>query len=294
MKLSIITINLNNSAGLLKTINSVISQTSKEYEYIIIDGGSIDNSVEIIKYFTDIPEGKYCHLKYTNVSPITYWISEPDHGIYHAINKGILIAKGEYCQFLNSGDRFVAPDVIENMLKDMSDCSIYYGNMLKELPHGKIYRDSCQKGNITMLTLYRGTLNHSPTFIKREMFNKYGLYDEDLKIVSYWKWYINAIGIHNEKLRYIDLDVNYFDMKGISTTDQDLVKQERRMVLEELLPQNILIDYDANWRKIDQSNRIFRYMITRCTFLLVERILFKWEKLMIKFKYLSENSYSNL
>ena len=108
-KLSIITINLNNAQGLEKTIKSVVSQTYSDYEYIIIDGASTDGSVDVIQ-------------EYRN--KITYWVSEPDTGIYNAMNKGILKATGEYCQFLNSGDILVDNNVTERMLSDMPDCSI--------------------------------------------------------------------------------------------------------------------------------------------------------------------------
>ncbi len=84
MKLSIITINFNNAVGLKKTIESVVNQTSNDFEYIVIDGGSKDGSIDIIKKYD---------------SKINYWISEPDNGIYHAMNKGILLAKGDYLEF---------------------------------------------------------------------------------------------------------------------------------------------------------------------------------------------------
>ncbi len=89
MKLSIITINKNNAYGLRKTIQSVINQTYSNIEYIIIDGASTDGSIDVIKKFED---------------KIDWWASEPDTGIYNAMNKGIKIATGDYCQFLNSGD----------------------------------------------------------------------------------------------------------------------------------------------------------------------------------------------
>ena len=92
MKLSIITINLNNCKGLEKTIKSVISQRFTDYEFIVIDGGSDDESLECIK----------AHRNY-----IHYWVSEPDKGIYNAMNKGIAQAEGDYCLFLNSGDWLV-------------------------------------------------------------------------------------------------------------------------------------------------------------------------------------------
>jgi glycosyltransferase involved in cell wall biosynthesis len=228
LKLSIITVNLNNSAGLEKTIESVVSQTSSDFEYIVIDGGSSDGSLEVIKKFED---------------KITYWISEPDDGIYHAMNKGIRLAKGEFCQFLNSGDWLTTPKVIGTMLDALPDCSIFYGNMLKVFPNRKIYRDSCGKGDVSMLSFYMGSLNHSPNFIKKSLFEKYGFYDESLKIVSDWKFYLIAVGLHDEPISYIDIDVAYFDMNGVSNTNPSVNIKERNLVLESLLPKSILKDY---------------------------------------------------
>ena len=91
MKLSIITINRNNAIGLEQTIKSVISLKYSNFEYIVIDGASTDNSIDIIR--------KYA-------SSITFWISEPDKGIYNAMNKAVDFASGEYIFFLNSGDIF--------------------------------------------------------------------------------------------------------------------------------------------------------------------------------------------
>ena len=168
-KLSIITINLNDARGLEKTIESVLSQTSNDFEYIVIDGGSTDGSVDVIQKYKD---------------KITYWVSEPDTGIYNAMNKGILKATGEYCQFLNSGDCLVANNVTELMLSDMPECSILYGNMLKDL-NGKIFCNEPFRGReITLLDMFTGTLNHPSAYNKRSLFDKYGLYDESLKIVS--------------------------------------------------------------------------------------------------------------
>jgi glycosyltransferase involved in cell wall biosynthesis len=307
-KLSIITINLNNAPGLRKTIESVVSQTNRNFEYIIIDGGSTDTSVEVIKSFTNIPQGIYTKKKesfesenltkqeYYNqieplpepllltptlpkITPITYWVSESDYGIYHAMNKGIRIAKGEFCQFLNAGDFLVSVDITKKMLNDVSGYSILIGNMLKLFIGGEIYQD---KGigaeKPTFMTFYRGTLNHSSAYIKRNLFDKYGFYDETLKIVSDWKWYLIAVGLNNESTKYLDIDVSCMEMNGISHTNQALVKEERRKVLGGLLPVNILADYDAQWMKIDQVNRINHYTLTKWFFWFIERVLFKLEK----------------
>ncbi len=243
MRHSIITINLNNKFGLLKTINSVISQTSNDFEYIIIDGGSTDGSVDLIKQFSE---------------KIAYWVSEYDGGIYQAMNKGIRIAQGEYVQFINSGDWLVADDVIEKMLKALPECSIFYGNMLKILPNGKIIRDRCEAGKISMLTFIKGSLNHTPNLIKRSLFEKYGFYDESLKIVSDWKFYLNAVGLHDEPVAYIDLDIAWFDMKGISNINKSLHMKERKTVLKELLPSSVLMDYDAFTDDIQIIQRLKR------------------------------------
>lgn len=272
LKLSIITINLNNAEGLRKTMESVLSQTSNDFEYIVIDGGSNDGSKEIILDFANQKAKKFGNKQFT-------WISEPDKGIFHAMNKGIQIAIGEFCQFLNSGDFLHTTEIVEKMLSSLPDCSIYYGNMLKLLPKGKIYRDTCGKGKITMFSFYRGTLNHSPALIKRCLYEKYGLYDENLKIVSDWKWYLISIGLHNEPVQYINLDVTCFNMDGISNKYPELEKQERRKVISEMIPACILADYDEHWQKIDQIIRIHRYKITKWAVWFMDRVLFKFEKI---------------
>jgi len=262
MKLSIITVNINNGPGLRKTIESVVSQTSHDIEYIVIDGGSTDGSIEVIQEFAD---------------RITYWISEPDNGIYNAMNKGISRAKGEFCQFLNSGDWLTAPDVTERMLEDMPDCSILYGNMLKQIPGGKVFYNK-QIPTFSFLTFYTGALNHSPAYIKHSLFDKYGMYDESLEIVSDWKFYLIAIGLHNEPVVYRNIDVTNFDMSGVSNLNHTLDKDERYKVLKELLPASIFYDYDNYANSIIQMKRINRYFITRKLVRFIGRILFKMEK----------------
>jgi hypothetical protein len=130
----------------------------------------------------------------------------------------------------------------------------------------------------TFLTFYRGTLNHSPAYIRRDLFFRYGLYDEVLRIVSDWKWYLQVVGLNNEPVNHIDQVVTCFDMTGISNMNSDLITKERRQVLKDLVPANILADYDLHWRNIDQAVRINRYPLTRFGFWFVERVLFKLEK----------------
>lgn len=275
IKLSIITINLNNANGLKKTIQSVFSQTFKNIELIVIDGGSTDESVDIIKSYTSIPPSKYI---ISTLCSITYWTSENDNGIYHAMNKGIKVATGEYCQFLNSGDYLASNDIIAKILTLEQDTNIVYGNMLKMMNNGKILRDLCSQGKITMLNFFKGTLNHSPAFIKRELFDKYGDYDENFQIVSDWKWYINTIIFNNERVKYVNIDVTYFDMSGTSNTKIELDKKERREVLEKILPPKILEDYDTHFANIEKIIRLNRHKVTRFFLWFIERTTYKLEK----------------
>jgi len=271
MKLSIITVNYNNAEGLRKTMESVLLQTSKEFEYIVVDGASTDNSVEIIQGFIQSTN------QYIN------FISEPDTGIYNAMNKGIRLAKGDSIQFLNSGDLLVAPDVTERMLSNLPDCAICYGNMLKVLTDGTFFYNK-KIPNISMLTFYCGSINHSSAYIRRSLFDKYGPYDESLKIVSDWKFYLIAIGLHNETIEYLDIDVSCFDMQGISNTNSILDKAERRQVLAELIPPTILADYDAHWFDIEQMKRIKRNKLAYRIVWFIERCLFKIDKWKTKHK----------
>lgn len=292
MKLSIVTINYNDAKGLAKTLKSVASQVLSDkvlndgfsLEHIVIDGGSTDNSVDIIK--------QYPH--------VSKWISEKDGGIYDAMNKGICMATGDYIQILNAGDIFASKDVIckmENVICGMEKIpEILYGNMLKAMPDGELVRDNCGGPGVgnSFLYFYRGTLNHDCAWIKRELFDRFGLYDEDMKICSDWKWYVMAIAygkwnmengtwippLKPEQIQYVDIDVTIFDMNGISESggkNRDLIQKERRGYLEQILPASVLADYDEFSLPIEQYRRLKRYHIWSLVYF-VERILFKLEK----------------
>lgn len=270
MTLTIITINRNNASGLEKTMHSVVAQACRDYEYVIVDGASTDGSVEVIRNLEASFDGR---LK---------WISEKDKGIYNAMNKGIGMASGDYLQFLNSGDCLTSDDVTVRMLDALKANEfppILYGNMLKDMPNGKVLKDRGFAGkSITLLGFYTGSLNHSSAYIKKGLFEKYGLYDESLKIVSDWKWFLQAIILGEEKPVYADIDVSMFDMNGISVTNKTLDKAERREVLDELIPSSILADYDRWSFPIGQMKRLIRHPWAYRIVRFLERVLFKIER----------------
>ena len=251
-------------------MKSVLSQTCTALDYIVVDGASTDGSVEVIRRLAD------------QFGERIKWISEPDKGIYNAMNKGIRMATGDYVEFLNSGDCLASEDVVSKMLKALEENdypSILYGNMLKDMPDGSILRDKCFAGrDISFLGFYTGTLNHSPAFIRRYLFEEYGMYDESLKIVSDWKWYLQAIVLGEEKPCYVDIDVTLFDMNGISETNKALDKEEREKVLQQLIPTSILADYERWAFPIDQMKRLQRHTWAYYLVWFLERCLFKLEK----------------
>lgn len=311
MKLSIITINYNNAEGLRKTLVSVAAQTYRDIEHIIVDGGSTDGSVDVIKEYV-------CNDERMNV----VWVSEKDNGIYNAMNKGIEIALGrrvanadhtsstnslnvnrstlneslcDYIQILNSGDLLAAPDVTERMmaalhsftrstLNNKIDVPILYGNMLKSYDDKTIInRDTCGGDMYTpesFLYFYKGTLNHDCAYIRRDLFEKYGLYNEEMKICSDWEWYVRAIVLGGEKAVYTNIDVTIFDMNGVSEShgkNADIIKRERREYLEKILPPSVLRDYDMYAFPITQYQRLKKHHLWGLVYFL-ERVLFKLEK----------------
>lgn len=339
MSLSIITINYKNAEGLRKTLASVASQSYRDIEHIIIDGGSTDGSVDLIKeYESTIKQNVTIDKSTIQIK----WISEKDNGIYHAMNKGIEIALGrrivnsfnrselvedknkgieialgrrivntdhttssnslnvnrstlnesqsDYIQILNSGDILATPDVTERMmaaldslnakrstLNDKIDVPILYGNMIKkDYETGTVIGKSGEV-EYSLRNYYSGTMNHDCCYIRRDLFDMYGLYDESLKIVSDWKWFLQAIGLGNVKPVYVDVDVTIFDASGISESNLELRNRERRHVLEELLPPAVLADYDAHAFEMEQMNRLRKHHLYGLVYFM-ERVIFKLEK----------------
>ena len=221
MKLSIITVNFNDAEGLERTIKSVISQTFRDYEFIIIDGGSTDGSVNVIKQYE---------------SRIDYWVSERDGGIYPGMNKGLRLAKGEYLNFMNGGDCYHSADVLDKIFALETDADIITG------AHSENGLRNVGKGGVTMLDLYKWAIDHQASFIRREVAQRHP-YDEKYRIVSDWKFFIEALVQENCSFFYTDTIVVDVDMEGISNTNFELDKKEREAVLRELFPERILEDY---------------------------------------------------
>jgi len=214
ISVSIITINYNNAIGLQKTIESVVNQQCKNFEYILIDGDSTDGGLEIIKKYQ---------------SNLTYWISEPDTGIYNAMNKGIKQAKGDYVLFLNSGDALNGKIALQYFINHENfKGDIIYGDY--KFDEGeKIYPDV-----LTPLFFIKSSLPHQSTFFKRSVFDEMGLYDETYKIVGDRAFYINCFLSGKFKFTHIKYPLTIYDLTGLSNAKEynTLKKREDEAVFE--------------------------------------------------------------
>lgn len=238
MKLSIITINYNDKIGLKRTIDSVVAQTFRDFEWIVIDGGSTDGSRELIEQYAE-------HF--------AYWVSEPDKGIYNAMNKGITKARGEYLQFLNSGDWLCNETALERCFSHEFSSDIVYGNLYTAF-EGKEKAKYFQPKRLTFQMLLKDTIMHSSSFIKRELFAT-EQYDESLRIVSDWKFFLKQ-ALRNRTFEFVDEFVTFFDTTGISATNKELDKKEREKVIREEVSNLILYDYKEMYEKEIYLNKI--------------------------------------
>lgn len=227
MKITIITINYNNREGLKKTIASVRSQIDQQFEYIVIDGGSDDGSLEIIK---------------DNEKNIDFYLSEKDSGIYNAMNKGVAHARGEYCLFLNSGDILYDNSVIAEVnASDKLKDDIVFGKVKNIFPNGKsdIYSAS---DHITLMMIIQTGLHHAGSFIRTSLMKKYP-YDEHLKICSDRKFFVQSLIIDNCSYSTLPFIVTEFELGGISFRRTDLAMEESWRIMEELFPPRLVSDY---------------------------------------------------
>jgi glycosyltransferase involved in cell wall biosynthesis len=240
-KISIITINYNNLEGLKRTVESVVNQTWQEFEYIVIDGGSNDGSAAYIE---------------SQSANIDYWISEPDKGIYNAMNKGIAKATGEYLLFLNSGDELYNLEVLHrNNTVIHTEDFVYFDIFLIFKNESKIHQ---YPEILTYESFMFGSLGHPTTFMKRDLFSKVGLYDESLKIVSDWKFFMISVLKYSCSSRKVNNVLSKFYMNGISSNNEAELQLERQIVLKEYFSEYLrLIELERFLKDIKKSKTIF-------------------------------------
>lgn len=243
MKLSIITINYNDAAGLKRTLSSVACQSNCEFEHVIIDGASTDNSVEVIKQYVSQLAPSNSPKRGESDAPISVqWISEPDKGIYNAMNKGVRMAMGDYLLFLNAGDTFASSDSVAELMALDLDADIIIGRVNVVKGDTILSADHTVKGDITLFNLYMWGIPHQGTLIKRELLLQTP-YDEHLRIDADFKFFLQKIILDNCSVQYIPLTISNYDNSGISSTNHELEQTERKQIFAELIPERIRKDY---------------------------------------------------
>ncbi len=236
MFLSVITINRNNAKGLEKTLNSVRIQSCDDYEHVIIDGASTDDSVDVIKnYLSDEKYAKH----------VTYWCSESDGGIFPAMNKSLSHISGKYCIFLNSGDWFYDENSVKKIIdaKPVEDI-IYFNSMMITSVESylKVYPSI-----IDSLYFYKGsTLSHQNTIIRSDFQKRYP-FDCSYPIGADANFFINAFIKCNCTYRHVNDVITYFDAEtGISNNPktEEARKQEWNRMWDTYYPPIIRKDLE--------------------------------------------------
>jgi glycosyltransferase involved in cell wall biosynthesis len=208
MKFSIITVCYNAKAFLASAINSVKAQDFLKTEYIIIDGGSYDCTIEVVESFSDC---------------VTHFVSETDDGIYDAMNKGLVLASGDVIGILNSDDFYPNPSVITEVVQAFSD------NPSVDMILGNI--DFVRRHDLTKPVRFYSSFNfrpwmmrfgfmpaHPAAFIKRSAYEKVGAYKLGYKIGADFEWFVRAFLVH--KLSFVKIDKTLVRMRegGVSTS----------------------------------------------------------------------------
>ena len=239
-KLSIITINRNNAEGLRKTLESVFKQTYRDFEYIIIDGASTDDSVEVIKELTS---------ERVNELKNFIWISEQDTGIYNAMNKGIEIASGlrvvnalnrsersgdknkelpEYVLMLNSGDYLVDEHVIERIMSELDGTDIVQGNVISIKDGKEVVKKGYGISDISFIDVMKNHFLHQASFCRKGLFDRYGYFDESYKINGDTVFYAKCLGFGDATFKYVNQNIAYFDTTGISADPEGKYRKLRK------------------------------------------------------------------
>jgi len=285
MKLSIITINYNNLEGLKKTAASVVNQTWRDFEWIIVDGGSTDGSKGYIEQLAkSLAEGKDqpapWHVEQFSLPgftakdlkvlpleipskiphPLTLishhvslitnrqrllWCSEPDKGIYNAMNKGIKMASGEYLNFMNSGDCFYDPTTLNQFFVQIRDSDIYYGHKEFVAGNGSPIWVKAQ----SHMDLYDIAMSHlcqQAMFIKSRLLKERG-FDEEYKIASDLKRWIE-LAMTGTMFEFVDITICKYDSTGVSAHNPKLFQKEKEEILSTTVPVCVLEMIFRNYR----------------------------------------------
>jgi glycosyltransferase involved in cell wall biosynthesis len=216
--LSIITVTLNNAKGLQRTLDSLVFQTCRDFEWIVIDGVSNDGTLVLVE---------------NNRAIITKFLSEKDAGIYDAMNKGWRASTGHYCLFLNAGDELAAPDVIERVLPYLQDQSTdyFYGDIISG-QLGSTFQSSHFQEPVSLHYLISWYLPHPSSFIKKSVLQTLSGYSTRYRIISDWIFTVRVF-LGGYKFCHLPWVISRFSTDGISSRDIKLHSEEKERIFKE-------------------------------------------------------------
>jgi len=242
-RVSIITAALNAASHIERAIRSVAAQTYPLVEHVIIDGGSTDGTLQIIERCQD---------------GIGYFISEPDRGIYDAMNKGIEAATGDVLFFLNADDRLCDDQVVEDAMsvfESAPDLEVVYGNLLWDLS-GKLVRKT-QPSTVTRASLAAATVLHQTVFARKGVFEATDGFSEQYRVVSDYDWMMKVFIRDARKYRYVDRDIAVMGTRGLSWTAKDW-EDERIRAMRAYFTTWEILRYRVWPRRIQRARKALR------------------------------------
>ena len=226
MLVSIITINYNNLEGLKKTRESILAQTYKEWEWIVIDGGSTNGDREFIE---------------AHQEEIAYWCSEKDKGVYNAQNKGIAVAKGDYFIFMNSGDTFYNADVLASVFVEPKVDDVIYGDWIQVFDNGETRMMSAPKV-FSFYFICTDNICHQAMFLKGTLM-KQSPYDESFKLYGDWAKWIEWT-LKGYSFKYVPVIICSYQMGGMSVNQKQLIEKETQRLHTEVIPSAMQISIE--------------------------------------------------
>lgn len=231
---SIITATFNRKEYLEETIQSVINQTYDNVEYIVIDGWSTDGTMDVIRKYND---------------KIDYWLSEPDGCMYEALNKGITLSSGDIVAVLNSDDKYVGPQIIEQVVRNFRrhpHIDGLYGDLIRLYPNHTRYKKLFQVNYKEYLLSQHGTfIPHTALFVRQSCIQKVGFYNTNYRHASDYDFILRCL--QKYKLKYINIPITFFRVHNESLTASGKISREKLLILKD--------------HKIDRFPKIYRWVV---------------------------------
>jgi glycosyltransferase involved in cell wall biosynthesis len=215
--LSVITVSFNAADHIEDCIRSVRRQGYRPIEHVVVDGGSVDGTLKIVERYAD---------------GIARWVSEPDGGPFHAMNKGLSLSTGDVVFFLNADDRFVDDRVADDVMTAFNGdggLEALFGDQVFDLPGERRVKE--QPDRVTRRKLARTTIQHQTLFAGRGLFQRAGVFREDLKVVSDYEWILRAFLRHRCRYRHLAREISVMGTGGISWRTE--YEDERLAVMNE-------------------------------------------------------------